>query len=284
MNFFFRLRNCQYFLAIVLLVSGFLLASQNSSSAQTVLSQNFSGGTNVSDYVGSGANLFDAISTANSTNLSWSISSGTLQGVRSANSGGAITRTTDLAASLGAIYRFDINVVDITAAATSTLAFYVGSGFTNANGAPALTDIYSRFGINFTDATANSFVFRDIVVGGSNGPTTFTGTASVFFVVNDTGSLFTYTAPNNTTQTVANDKWDLWVNGIQQFNDIAAQTPTVSPTDFKLLYGLNDGRGTIQLDNFSIVAIPEPGTWVAGALGLGAIGFMRVRRRARAVS
>jgi hypothetical protein len=117
------------FPAIVLLVSGLLLALQDSGSGQTVFSQNFSGGTNVSDYVGSGANLFDAISTANSTNLSWSIASGTLQGVRSANSGGAVTRTTDLATSLGAIYRFDINVVDITTAATSTLAFYVGSGF-----------------------------------------------------------------------------------------------------------------------------------------------------------
>jgi hypothetical protein len=67
-------------------------------------------------------------------------------------------------------------------------------------------------------------------------------------------------------------------------NDIAAQTPTVSPTDFKLLYGLNDGRGTIQLDNFSIVAIPEPSTWLAGALDLGAIGSMHVRRRARVIS
>ena len=76
---------------------------------------------------------------------------------------------------------------------------------------------------------------------------------------------------NNTTQTVANDKWDLWVNATQQFNEIAAQTPTVSPTDFKLLYGLNDGRGTIQLDNFSIVAIPEPSTWLAGALAIGTI-------------
>jgi len=283
MSFSFPLCNRQCLSAIVLLVSGLLLPAPNSSSAQIVFSQNFSGGTNVSDYVGSGANLFDAISTANSSNLSWSISSGTLQGVRSANSGGAITGTTDLPTSLGAIYRFDINVVDITTAATSTLAFYAGSAFTTANGAPSLTDVHSRFGINFTDATANSFVFRDIG-NSTNGPTTFTGTASVFFVVNNTGSTFTYIAPNNTTQTVANDKWDLWVNTTQQFNEISAQTATISPTDFKLLYGLNDGEGTIQLDNFSITAIPEPSTWLAGALALGAIGFMRARLRARVVS
>jgi len=208
--------------------------------------------------------------------MAWSIASGTLQGVRSANTGGAVTRTTDLATSLGAIYRFDINVVDVTAAATSTLAFYVGTAFTTATGNPTLTDVHSRFGINFTDATANSFIFRDIG-GSTNGPTTFTGTASIFFVVNNTGSTFTYTAPNNTTQTVANDKWDLWVNTTQQFNEIGAQTSTVSPTDFKLQYGLADGRGTIQLDNFFIVAIPEPGTWFAGALTLGAMVLLRRR-------
>ena len=195
--------------------------SPNSASAQIVFSQNFSGGTNVSDYVGSGANLFDAISTANSTNLSWSINSGTLQGDRTLNSTGAATRTTDLPTSLGAIYRFDINIVDVTQAATSTLAFYVGSGFTTNSGAPAaLTDIHSRFGINFADATAN----------------------------------------------------------------IGAQTTTVSPTDFKPQYGLNDRRGTIQLDNFSLVAIPEPGTWLAAAFTLAVLGWTQRRRLpARAV-
>src|SRR5205823_10461034 len=104
------------------------------------------------------------------------------------------------------------------------------------------------------------------------------GQHSVFFVVNNTGFTFTYTALNNTTQTIANDKWDLWVNGTQQFNEIGAQTAAISPTDFKLQYGLNDGRGTIQLDNFSIVPIPEPGTWVTGALGLGALVCSRRKR------
>ena len=280
MNFPFQLPNRQYFFAIVFLSAAFLLTGRNSARAQVVFSQNFSAGTNVSDYAGSGANLFDAISTANSANLSWSIASGTLQGVRSANSGGAVSRTTNLATSLGAIYQFGINVIDVTTAATSTIGFYIGSNFNTNNAAPALTDIHSRFSINFTDATANSFVFRDIG-GGNNGPTTFTGTASIFFVVNNTGSLFTYTAPNNTTQTVANDKWDLWVNTTQQFNEISAQTATVSPTDFKLFYGLADGNGTIQLDNFSVTAIPEPNTWIAGALALGAIGFSQRRRLRR---
>jgi len=88
MNFSFPFISRQYFFAIVLLTAGLLFLSPNSASAQIVFSQNFSGGTNVSDYVGSGANLFDAISTANSTNLSWSINSGTLQGDRTLNSTG----------------------------------------------------------------------------------------------------------------------------------------------------------------------------------------------------
>ena len=123
-------------------------------------------------------------------------------------------------------------------------------------------------------------MFRDINTS-TNGATTFTGMQNVFFVVNNTGSTFTYTAPDASSQMVANDTWDLWVGSTQQFNDRAATTGTISPTDFKMTWSA--GVGTIQFDNFSITAIPEPSTWLAGALALGAIGFMRARRRVRAV-
>jgi len=83
MNFHFQFHNRQYFLAITLLASGFLLPSSNAVSAQVVFSQDFSAGGTPATYTGSGANLFDGITTANSANLSWSITSGALQGVRS---------------------------------------------------------------------------------------------------------------------------------------------------------------------------------------------------------
>jgi len=61
------------------------------------------------------------------------------------------------------------------------------------------------------------------------------------------------------------------------FNDQAAATATIAPTDFKLLWQAL-GTATIQFDNFTVIAIPEPSTWLAGALALGAIGFMQRRR------
>jgi len=76
MNFSFPLCNRQYLSAIVLLVSGFLLPSSNAVSAQVVFSQDFPAGGTPTTYTGSGSNLFDGITTANSANLCWSITSG----------------------------------------------------------------------------------------------------------------------------------------------------------------------------------------------------------------
>jgi hypothetical protein len=182
-----------------------------------------------------------------------------------------------LLTSLGAIYQFSINVTSVTTGATSALQFQVGSGFSStANSAEATTSTHSRFSISLaTSPTANSYMFRDINTS-TNGATTFTGLQNVFFVVNNTGTTFTYTAPNAASQTVANDPWDLWIGTSQQFNDRAATTPSISPTDFKMIW--SGGTGTIQFDNFSVTAIPEPSTWIAAAMALLAIEWSRRRR------
>src|SRR5207302_10601663 len=125
MNFSFPLCNRQYSLPILLLTSGLFLLLLNCSSAQVVFSQDFSAGGTPATYTGSGANLFDGITTANSTNLSWSITSGALQGVRSsATSAGEVSRTANLATTSGGIYQFTINVISSSVAATSELIFY----------------------------------------------------------------------------------------------------------------------------------------------------------------
>ncbi len=268
MNFHFQFHNRQYFLAITLLASGFLLPSSNAVSAQVVFSQDFSAGGTPATYTGSGANLFDGITTANSANLSWSITSGALQGVRSsATSAGEVSRTTNLATTSGGIYQFTINVISSSVAATSELIFYSGTGFTTANGTEPSGSFHSRFGVNLN--AAGGYMFRNIDIL-TNSATTFTGSNNVFFVVNNTGSTFTYTAPNATPETAANDTWDLWVGSTKVFNDQAAATATVALTDFKLLWQAL-GTATIQFDNFTVIAIPEPSTWLAGALTLGAI-------------
>jgi hypothetical protein len=200
----------------------------------------------------------------------------TLEGTRTATNTGEFSRTTDLATSLGGIYQFSINVTSLTGAGTSSLVFQVGSNFTTLNSAETNANTHSRFSINLlTTPTANSYMFRDINTS-TNGTNTFTGMENVFFVVNNTGSTFTYTAPDASSQMVANDTWDLWVGTTQQFNDRAATTGTISPTDFKMTWSA--GAGTIQFDNFSITAILEPSTWLASALALGAIACSQRKR------
>jgi hypothetical protein len=243
---------------------------------QVVFSQDFSAGGTTATYTGSGANQFDGITTANSSNLAWSITSNTLQGVRSnsTTSAGEFSRTTDLPTISGAIYEFSINVISSTSNATSALVFRVGSGFTTSNADEVNANTHSRFGVNLT--STGGYQFRDI--GAGTNSSTFSGSNNVFFVVNNTGTLFSYTAPNGSSATTANDTWDLWVGTTSVFNDIAATTATVSPTDFKMLWAAAGGLATIQFDNFRVTAIPEPSTWMACTIAICLLGYTPLRR------
>jgi len=71
-------------------------------------------------------------------------------------------------------------------------------------------------------------------------------------------------------------------NGLSNLSTLTAGSDT-----FLINYADIGGTGLDVTPNdisLTVVGIPEPSTWLAGALALGAIGFMRARRRARAVS
>jgi hypothetical protein len=243
------------------------------ADGQVVFQQNFSSSTNLADYVGTGTNQFNAISSSGA-GFSWSLNNGRLRAARTGNAG-TLARTTDLATSFGAIYQFSITPVDLTSVTTTAITFQVGSGFTTNNSVDPIASTHSRFAINFANTTTDAFTVRDIA-GGTNGSGTFTGTQNIFFVVNNTGGSFSYTAPDGSVHAVANDTWDLWVGTSQQFNDAAATTGSVSPTDFKLTYPT--GTGSIEFDNFVVTAIPEPSTWIGGALAVAFVAFLQRRR------
>lgn len=264
-----RLRNSLP--VIVALVFIGTCASFSQAFGQLVFEQSFSAGGVVGDYDDGVTNEFDGITTSGG-GFVWSLDSGRILGTRSANAG-ALTRSTDLATGSGAIYEFTIDVESITTPATTAAAFYAGSSLTNANSPPANPNVHSRFGINLTGT--NSFQVRDI--GNSNTfPTVFSGLQSLFFVVNNSGNSFTYTAPGGGTESLGNDAWDLWVGSTRAFNDIAATTGAISPTDFKLLF---DGAvGSAFFDEFRVTAIPEPAALFSLFVGWMLIASRRPRR------
>lgn len=145
------------------------------------------------------------------------------------------------------IVQFDLQVTVSGGTNTSAGIFRIGSAFADNAVLVANADIYARFSINLTNNN-NEFQVRDI--SSTTNSATFSGKNKITFVLNNSGFSQNYFAPNGTTQTVANDTYDLWVGSTLVFNDLAVVTATQTLSDMKFIF---DGdNSTIQLDNFLI--------------------------------
>ena len=164
---------------------------------------------------------------------------------------GSLSRTTALPGNTsgGLIFAFDLAVSENTQNNNAGIIIQLGSSFNSTPGVEANTRVHSQFAINFVN-TANTFRLRDIT-GNNNSSTNQTGTRRITWVVNNTGSTYTYLAPNGSSETVANDRHDIWVGNTRIYNDINAQTGTVNPVNFKITF-TNTFFATVDFDNFFV--------------------------------
>ncbi len=244
----------------------FCILIVNSRSQAQLFTQNFSSSSVVADYVSATPNngQFNSISSSGA-GVTVSINNGTLQYTRGTANAGSFSRTTDFSPVPSTlIYKIDITVSNNSAATTSAATFQVGSAFGTANSTESNANTYARFGINIS-ATSGNFSIRDLT--NTTNSAEFSGTQTITWVLNNSGATSTYTAPDNTQQTVANDTADLYVGTLLVFNDVAIQTPTQTITDLK--FAFTGGTATIQLDN--IVIDPIPVATAAGATAGGRI-------------
>lgn len=244
-----------------------------SSQAAVIFSQDFSTNNTVATYVSATPNSgqFNAIGSSGA-GVTTSISGGVLTYARTGTNAGSFSRTTDFSPTPIAIsYQFNLTVSGNSAATTNVGAFQVGSAFGTANSGEANTSVYARLGINF-GATAGQFGIRDITNGTSSA--LFSGTQSFFWVLNNTGASIDYTAPSAASTALANDRADLWLGTTKVLNGVAIQTSSQSINDLKFF--VDNGAGTIGIDNIVITAIPEPSTALLGAFGM--LALLRRRR------
>jgi len=241
-----------------------------SAKADTYFTQDFSSSSTLSSYVSSSApdsGQWNAISTSGSAKA-WSIASNSLQIASTGGNAAAASRTTDFSPTPTAVaVSFSFNLVSSSSALTSAITMQLGSAFGTNNAVETNANTYAKFGFSLTSAGA--WTVRDIS-GSTDGSTSYTGSQTLTWVLNNTGASFDYLGVDGVTHTLANDKWDLWVGTSLQLTGRSATTSTQSITDFKFVA---DGSGTYtsQFGNFSITAVPEPHEYaiaIAGLLGL----------------
>lgn len=236
----------------ILLLITFFTGSKLQSQT-TIFSQDFSSSTSVLSYVNliPNSGQFDAITTAGTSSVA--ISSGTLAFTRG-NSNGSFTRSANFSpAPTAIVYQFSLRISGTPSGNTSSAAtFQVGSGFSIlTNNVEASGNTYAYLGIDFR-GTSN-FRFRDITNGNTSSNYSVGTTYAITWAMNNSGSTRTYTAPDGSSETIANDKADIWVGTTQIWDDVNIQTAAGSLTDLK--FAFTQSTGTISVDNFNIYSI-----------------------------
>lgn len=208
--------------------------------------QDFSASSIVSDYVNAAPNntQFTYIA-ASGAGVGISINNGTLELVRTGANGGYVCRNADFSPvpSLLKVV-FDLEVPAATTTTSSAAIFRFGQGYGNDNNTPANLNTHSRLSINLVGS--EGFQVRDIATGINSA--TFNGIQTITWWINNSGSSASYTGPDGSTNTVADDRNDVWIGNTLAFDELTVVTPTVSVTDFKIVY--DSGSGTIRFDNF----------------------------------
>lgn len=242
----------------LLLLPGLLLAiacfTAGLSTAQTtIFSQDFSSSASVPSYVSPTPNSgqFDAIGSVGTS--STSITSGALRFTRGSGNT-SFTRSTNFSpVPTALVYKFDITVSGTPSTANNTVCrFQVGSSFNSlTNNVETDANTYAQLALDFR-GTAN-FRFRNITNGSTSSNYSVGTVYSVTWAMNNSGSTRTYTAPNGSSETVANDRADIWVGTTRIWDDANVQTGTGSLTDLKFAYTLS--TGSISIDNIHIYSI-----------------------------
>jgi Secretion system C-terminal sorting domain len=236
----------------ILFLSMALCFTYNSVKAQ-LFTQDFSSSTTVADYVSATPNSgqFNAISPT-AGNLTTTITDGALRFNRTASAGIYAFRNYTFSVKPTFVqFKMDFDASTATVSnqnpANPAFTVFIGPSFST-----ALTGLtvpfVSRCGIYIQNAAG------DFKIGSVDGGTfidTFSGKQTITIVVNSSGADQTYTAPDASTESIANGKMDIWVGttrGINEFNLKNNLTTDISAFKFQA-QGSTSAYGTFNLDN-----------------------------------
>ncbi|NUQ82550.1 MAG: T9SS type A sorting domain-containing protein [Bacteroidetes bacterium] len=230
-----------------------------------VFSQSFSGSADVDAYwsVGAGPGLFDSIATEGA-GTTLSIDNGELVVARDqfVSSFAGFTRSTDVPMTDAFVFSFDLTVSGNTGAMDKTFLLSLGNGFINDLNNPPSANRYARLGVNVSDVNGEFGIWA--YTAGTAGVKTafFSGKQTVRWVLNNTGETVTYRGPDGSSNTVGNDKHDVWIGNTLAADEVDVAAPALTNlTDFKVLF-YDDPGYTFRFDNFDITPL-QVGTSVS---------------------
>ncbi len=181
-------------------------------------------------------------------------STGSLVMARIGGGNSALTRSVPFAGPpTSLVVKFDYNNMTYTggSAGNNYINFNVGTTYPDdAAGRPQ--GGFAKFGIGFAKPDSTWFV-NNINSGTVSGAGKYKSMQTITFVVNNSGGTLTYASPGGSTESVANQMWDLWVGTTKEFDEQPVLDNTQTLSCFKLFFG--SASSTIRIDNLSITQI-----------------------------
>jgi hypothetical protein len=237
-----------------LLLSVSILALVSLQTKAQLFSQNFDGSSDVATYFNAtnpNSGQFTNISAAGTSTVTAPSGKLRLNKVASGNNVN-VYRNFDFSTQPTFVQlKFDVEVSGATANANH-LTVFIGSGFSTTNTANT-SNFTTRFTINATSANEFRVNVQDVASNVYPSTTTsFTGQQTITFVVNKSGATRTYTAPDNSSQSIATETMDVWVGTNNFGNDLPLPTTQGTVRDitgFKLQQNISASAGTTEFDN-----------------------------------
>ncbi|WP_159951835.1 T9SS type A sorting domain-containing protein [Polaribacter septentrionalilitoris] len=230
-----------------------LLVLSSAFKAQT-FQQDFESSTVVSDYISTVPDIGDFNGlTESKTNLITSINNGALQFERNEAATIYAFRNFNLTENPTLVqFKFDFELSNYQSGTQNpTFSVFVGNSFSSSSFGTNST-YASRFGIVGKNGTNEFKVTTVDNIGGAPSSSYYTGKQEITFIVNNSGSDQSYTAPNGNSEAVANGKMDLWVGNTSVINDFSLRNtafPKADISGFKIQATSRSGTGTFSFDN-----------------------------------
>ncbi|APY11860.1 hypothetical protein BWZ22_11720 [Seonamhaeicola sp. S2-3] len=221
-----------------------------------IFTQDFESSSSILDYINDKPNDGELSDISNSSLVTASITNGALRFTKTGRYPSYFYRTPGLPLVPEPTFmqmQFDFEVTnndptdDLDASLKRReIPFYFGPNF-DASGT-ALANVHSRFGLGISTTEGNFYL--KILDNGSTKSEDFSGNQTITFIVNNSGSMQTYLAPDGSSESIGDDTWEIWVGTTKVFNDVASKNPDLGLGSFKFQYNSFLPMATMDFDNF----------------------------------